>query len=212
MRPLVLQQAVRFDDEAVTREALKRFEDFLAGRPLDPEVRPAALSAAARNGGAREFEAILERYRTEKSPQLRMSLLGTLARFRKPELIDRCLELGLSPDVRPQDIYIVLAWSFRNRNARERTWTWVKAQWGEFVKRYGDGGKMLDRFPLYAGMAFATHQMAAEIGEFFTSHPHPSTERTTSQAVESVELKADWFDRDKDRIEAFLTSWKNTHE
>ena len=68
---------------------------------------------------AQIFEAILERYRKEDSPQLRVSLLGTLGRFRKPELIDRYLDLALSKDVRPQDIYIPMAWSFRNRDARD---------------------------------------------------------------------------------------------
>jgi puromycin-sensitive aminopeptidase len=208
MRPMVLSQAVRFDDEAVTAEARKRFDQFLAGDPVDPDLRPVALYAAARHGGNPEFEAVLERYRTEDSPQLRISLLGTLGRFRKPELIDRYLELALSKDVRPQDIYIPLAWSFRNHEGRFKTWDWLKANWNEFVKRYGDGGKMLDRFPHYAASAFATHEMANEIKDFFESHPHPSTSRATPQAVESVELKADWADRDMDKIEAFMQDWE----
>lgn len=208
MRPMVLSQAVRFDDEAVTTEARKRFEQFVAGEPVDPDLRPVALYAAARHGGAKEFDAILERYRKEQSPQLRISLLGTMGRFRTPELIERYLKMALSKDVRPQDIYIPLAWSFRNREGRDLAWAWVQENWDEFVRRYGDGGKMLDRFPHYAASAYATHEKAAEIKDFFESHPHPSTSRATPQAVEGVELKADWADRDMDKIRAFVKDWE----
>jgi aminopeptidase 2 len=206
MRPVVLQQAVRYDEEAVTAEAMRRFETFVQGVPLDPDLRPAVLYAAARHGGAREFNVILERYRAEESPQMKMSLLSALGRFRTPKLIDRFLDLGISPDVRPQDIFMVLAWGFRNREGRNATWAFVKKHWDLFMTRYAAGGHMLERFPTYAGMGFATHKMAAEIDEFFTTHPHPGTKRPTAQAVEGVNLKADWYDRDKDKIAAFLDS------
>jgi puromycin-sensitive aminopeptidase len=208
MRPMVLSQAVRFDDEAVTAEARRQFEMYLAGEPVDPDLRPVALYAAARHGGQKEYDALVERYRQEESPQLRTSLLGTLGRFRKGDLIDQYLKMALSKDVRPQDIYIPLAWSFRNRDARDKAWTWVQQNWDEFVRRYGEGGKMLDRFPHYAASAFATHDKAKEIKDFFEGHPHPSTSRATPQAVESLELKADWADRDLDKIKKFVSEWE----
>lgn len=212
MRPMVLSQAVRFDDEDVTREANKRFKDYLEGRPIDPDLRPAILYAAARHGGTDEFDAILERYRREQVPQVKISLLGALGRFRKPRLIERFLELGLSPDVRPQDIYIVVAYAMRNREGREKGWQWIQDNWDEFVRRYGEGGHMLDRFPLYAGAGFATHERAKEIKDFFAQHPHPAITRPVAQAVESVELKADWYDRDKAKIQAFADEWSTKHQ
>jgi len=181
----------------------------LEGRPVDPDLRPAVLYAAARHGGADEFDAMLERYRREQVPQVKISLLGALGRFRKQDLIKRYLELGLSADVRPQDIYIVVAYALRSREAREQGWQWVKDNWDEFIRRYGEGGHMLDRFPLYAGGGFATHEMAKEIGEFFGTHPHPAIARPVAQAVESVELKADWYERDKAKIEKYVSEWES---
>jgi puromycin-sensitive aminopeptidase len=212
MRPMVLSQAVRFDDEAVTAEARQRFDQYLAGEPVDPELRSVALYAAARHGGSAEFDSMLELYRREQSPQVKISLLAALGRFRKPALIDRYLELALSKDVRPQDIYIPLAWSFRNREGRDKAWAWVRDNWDEFIRRYGEGGKMLDRFPHYTAWAFATHDKAREIKEFYESHPHPSTSRSVPQAIESVELKADWADRDMDKIGAFIEDWESRQD
>jgi aminopeptidase 2 len=211
MRPLVLQQAVRFDDEAITRQARKLFKEYLEGQSVSPDLRPVLLYAGARHGESDEFDAILDRYRSEQSPQVKISYLSALGRFRKPRLIDRFLDLGLSEDVRPQDIYIIIAWAFRNREARVKAWQWMKDNWDEWIRRYGAGGHMLERFPIYAGSGFATHKMAEEIGEFFDSHPHPATKRPTQQAVEAVELKADWYDRDKLKIQTFLETWERSH-
>ena len=46
-----------------------------------------------------------------------------------------------------------------------------------------------------------------EIDKFFREHPHPVLTRPTAQAVEAVGLKADWWERDRDEIKAFLQKW-----
>jgi aminopeptidase N len=210
MRPVVLQQAVRFDNEAVTAEAKRRFDQYLAGGEVDPDLRGVILFAAARHGRVKEFEAILELYRKETVPQVKISLLGALGRFRKPELIARYLEFALTPEVRAGDIFIVLAWSLRNRDGRDQAWQWLQDNWELWLKRYGAGGHMLERFPLYAASGFATHKMAKEIGEFFAGHPHPALKRPSAQAVEAVELKADWAERDQTDVASFLDTWEAT--
>ncbi len=210
MRPVVLQQAVRFDNEAVTAEAKRRFGQYIAGGEVDPDLRGAILYAAARHGGVEEFEAILELYRKETVPQVKISLLGALGRFRKPELIARYLEFALTPEVRSGDIYIILAWSLRNRDGRDQAWQWVQDNWELWLKRYGAGGHMLEHFPLYAAGGFATHEKAKEIGDFFASHPHPALKRPAAQAVEAVELKADWAERDIADVASFLDTWEKS--
>ena len=208
MRPIVLQQAVRFDDAVITDEAQKHFAVYLNGEELAADQRSVALYAAARHGGQREFEAILKRYRSEESPQVKMSLLTALGRFRKPALIEQFLELGISDDVRPQDFYMIVAWGFRGRESRDLTWAFMKHHWGMLLQRYGAGGHMLERFPIYAAAGFATQEMATEIKEFFAARPHPAITRPSAQAVESVELKADWYGRDKAALMELFSEWQ----
>lgn len=211
MRPAVLQLGVRFDDPAVTAEAQRQFDGYLRGDELDPDLRGVALYAAARHGGQAEFDAILARYRTEESPQVKMNLLSTLGRFREAALTEQFLKLGISDDVRPQDLFMVLAWGFRSREGRDATWKFTQEHWSLFVRRYGAGGHMLERFPLYAAAGFNTQAMADEIGAFFAAHPHPAITRPTAQAVESVEIKADWYQRDKTGLEQYLNEWEATN-
>lgn len=208
MRPLVLSLAVRFDDADVTAEAQKQFTAYLEGHELDPDLRPVALYAAARHGGQKEYDAMLKRYLTEESPQVKMSLLASLGRFRDPKIIAQFLKLGISDDVRPQDLFMVLAWGFRSRDGRDATWEFMKEHWGLFLQRYGAGGHMLERFPIYAASGFASQKMADEIGKFFAEHPHPSITRPAAQAVEAIEIKADWYKRDKLAIAKYIDEWK----
>jgi puromycin-sensitive aminopeptidase len=208
MRPIVLQQAVRFGDEDVTHEARKRFKHYLEGGPLNPDMRSVVLYAAGRYGDKDDYDAMLERYRAEENVQTKLSLLAGLGRFRKKNLIEHYLAFGLSDDVRAQDIYLVIAHSFHNREARVMAWAWLKENWDVLVKRYGAGGHMIERFPVYAASAFATHEMAEAIREFFAAHPHPSITRPVAQAVEAVELKADWYQRDQDKIARFMDQWE----
>ncbi|HVQ44656.1 MAG TPA: M1 family metallopeptidase [Candidatus Saccharimonadia bacterium] len=208
MRPLVLQQAIRFDDETVVKEAKTRWAAWMDGAETDPDVVAALLFAAARHGGEHEFEAMQSRYEREPVPQIKLGLLGAMGRFRQPALIARYLAYALTEAVRPQDLYIALAWGMRNRDGRDATWQWVQDHWNLWLERYGAGGHMLEHFPLFVGAGFATHAKAAEIRDFFDSHPHPALGRPTDQAVESVELRADWADRDAAAVAAFLADWE----
>ncbi len=211
MRPIVLQQAIRYGDEATKQEAKRRFAKYLEDGTIDPDLRVAIYYAVAWDGGEAEFDTILDLYRREQVPQVKQALQGTLGRFRKPELIQRSLDLGISDEVRPQDTIWTIAYGFMNRDARELAWEFTKNNWQLFLKRYGAGGHMLDNFPHYAGMSFSSRKLAAELGAFFSApeNTHPATVRPTAQAVEAINLRAAWYERDKAAIEALLTEWES---
>jgi puromycin-sensitive aminopeptidase len=213
LRPAVLQQALRFEVEGAKGEGLKRFADYAAGGTLDPNVRSAILYAGARFGDAEQYEQLLGLYRKETAPHNRQAQLVMLGRFRQPELAKRTLELSLDTNVvKLQDMVYAISGVCRTRENRELGWKFIQDNWGELVKRFGDGGHMLDRFPGLAGGSFATHEKAKEVADFFAAHPHPAITRPVAQAVEGIELRADWFDRDADDIRAFIQQWRSAQK
>ncbi len=211
LRPLVLHEAVRFDHPGVTAEARRRFGDFHQQGSIDPDLRLAVFYAIARHGEAVEYDTMLEMYRHEQVPQAKRELLMTLCRFRKPELVQRSLELCLSKDVRSQDSVLALGRCLMGHDSRYLAWQFIRDQWDTLVRRYGGGGYMLTRLPEYAGAAFASHQIAEEMAGFFKAHPHPVISRPVAQALEVITLKADWYERDHVRIERFLAEWEGSN-
>lgn len=51
---------------------------------------------------------------------------------------------------------------------------------------------------------FASEERAVEVEEFFKKKQFPGTERTVSQAVETIRLNAAWLKRDRDSLTAYL--------
>jgi hypothetical protein len=208
LRPVALTLALRFAVPGAKDEALKRFADYAAGGELNPNIRSAVLFGAARYGGTEQYEQMLALYRAEQAPHTRQGQLINLGRFTAPELVTRTLNFALSDEVRLQDTVYGLAGVWRARENREQAWQFLQDKWDELVERFGEGGHMLDRFPGFPGDAFATHAKAQEVRAFFEAHPHVLITRPAAQAVESIELKADWFDRDKAEIGRFLDEWE----
>ncbi|HEY6736526.1 MAG TPA: M1 family metallopeptidase [Candidatus Saccharimonadia bacterium] len=212
LRPVALNAALRFDVPGAKEEALKRFADYAAGGQLDPNVRTPVLFGAARYGAAEQYEQMLALYRKEEAPHTRQAQLVHLGRFTQPELAHRTLEFALSNEVRLQDTVYGLAGVWRARDNREIAWQFLQDNWDELVRRFGEGGHMLDRFPGFPGDAFSTHAKAKEVREFFAAHPHVLITRPVAQAVESIEMRADWYDRDRQDIAWFLDQWEASRQ
>lgn len=51
---------------------------------------------------------------------------------------------------------------------------------------------------------FVTEERAIEVTEFFAKHEFPGTERTVSQAVETIRLNAAWLQRDSKAVKEYL--------
>ena len=209
MRPMVLSQAARFDDLGTIAEAKKRFGLYKTDpNSINPDLKGAMLAAVARIGEAAEFSDILELYKHETNPQDKLRLLISLCKFQIPDLAARSLELSMNINlVRPQDCISMIASNLLNRHSAPQTWSFIKQHWVELVNRFGGGGHVLDHIPIYLGMAFSDYETAENIRLFFEQNPHPTITRPVSQAIEMIIKKADWFERDKDNIEKYFSTW-----
>jgi puromycin-sensitive aminopeptidase len=120
-----------------------------------------------------------------------------LTRSTDPKLLIRTLELALSDEVRPQDSITVIGGVLINPHGTDLAWNFIKDNWQLLEERYGEGGKMLDNIPAYAGRGFNRNVQADQLTKFFLkTHPLPVLIRPTKQAIEGVLLKNAWYERD----------------
>src|SRR5262249_2475463 len=116
--PAVVSQA-----RAATMRALK------GGGALDPTLANVVIGTAARHGDAALFDALVAAAERPTAPEEHDRYLFPLGYFRDSALVDRGLDLRLSPQLRSEDTAIYLAPFFANPYARDGAWAFVKSRW-----------------------------------------------------------------------------------
>ena len=143
----------------------------------------------------------------EKSASLheeKLRFIRALSGFPDPELIQETLDRSLDDDhVRSQDTISVMVATASNPHGRELAWRFLKDNWDEFDRRYGEGGFAIMRLVSIAGV-FTTPEKRAEVREFFNTHPVPSAERTIRQVLERMSNNIAWMDKNRDDLDEWL--------
>ena len=194
LRSTVLGQAGAYGNADVLLEAKRRFESYLSNPgSLSPDLRGVAYSLAAHQGDQAVYDQLWELERKAELQEEKMRLLGAISRFKQPDLLQETLRRSLTDEVRAQDAVSLVMVVAGNRHGRDLAWQFVKDNWAEFNRRYGDGGFMLMRLVGITG-SFTSLERAAEVEEFFKTHPAPAAQRTLQQSLERIRLNARWLE------------------
>ena len=109
--------------------------------------------------------------------------LRLLAEFENPELARRSLDYDLSGKVRNQDFAFQLAVGLHIDTNRERTWNFIKANWGKVSAQLttNSGGDLV-----IATGSFCSAEARDEVQNFFSTHKVPATERALKNAIQRI--------------------------
>ncbi len=174
--------------EPVVDEACRRFERWLRDpASLEPNLADSVAVLAARSGDAARFDAILAAAGKATAPQEQRRLLLSLAEFRERPLVDRMLALTLTETLQTQDVVLLLCRALANREARERTWAFVKKSWSRLHRRIPP---MLATRLVEATPSLQTKQLRRDVAAFFAAHPLPPAKRALAQSLERFDLNA----------------------
>ena len=194
LRSTVLSQAGGYGDPEFLSQARERFDTYLKdGSTLHPDLRGLVFSLAAQGGDDTTYDALWELEKKADLQEEKIRLLLALARFSQPELLQETLRRAISDDVRSQDTISVITSVASNLRGRHLAWQFVKNNWDEFDRRYGDGGFGLMRLVSICSN-FVDADKLAEVETFFQEHPAPAAERTIRQALERVRLNVRWLE------------------
>ena len=205
LRSVVLTQMGGYDDKSTVEEARRRFEKYLKDpSSLNPNLRALVYGMVAQSGGEKEFETLRDMARKATLQEEKLRLQGAWSRFQQPELLQKALQLSLSPEeVRSQDTVSLVTAIAGNKNGRDLTWKFVKGNWPELDRRYGAGGFGLMRLVSITG-AFTTEEARKDVEAFFKAHPVASAERTVQQSLERIGLNIRWVARNREPIGQWL--------
>lgn len=207
LRSRVLQLAGYIgQDPEVLAWARKWTDQALQGSgPLDFNVANSAFVLAARNGDAALYDRFAEKQKAAKTPEEYYVYTGALSSFSDPKLIERTLQLALSPQIRSQDALGIVSGIMEQPAGRLLAWNFVKSHWSE-IERIGGG------FPaaevVGATSSFCSSDLRDQVQQFFTEHKVPTAERRLPQSLERIGYCVDL----KSQQGPKLAQWLSEHE
>ncbi len=200
LRSTVLSQVGSYGDAEFLAQATERFDAYRKdAATLHPDLRGLVFSLAAQNGDANTYEQLWALEAGTDLQEEKIRLLIAMARFTQPELLQETLRRALTDAVRSQDTITVITAVAANLRGRQLAWQFVQDNWGEFDRRYGDGGFGLMRLVSICSN-FVDAAKLTEVETFFQEHPAPAAERTIRQALERIRLNAKWLELNRGEL------------
>jgi aminopeptidase N len=176
------------NDAEVQKQARDLAMQYLANSDSVPGTLVSTLlRAAASAGDTALYDRYLARMRQATSdPDEYYRFFNALPSFTDPALVDRTLELSLTPEVRSQDVaQLVGALLTGGAATRDRAWAFVKANWPRYSGKL-DPFQGLPNMITYTG-AFCSKAAADGVRQFFAQNPVPPAERSLRQTLERIE-------------------------
>ncbi|KAL1861140.1 Aminopeptidase 2 mitochondrial [Paecilomyces lecythidis] len=206
LKALAFGSAGMSDDPVVVNAAKDMFKRFAEGdhSAIHPNIRGSVFSIVLKNGGEKEYDVILDRFRNAPTSDEKNTALRTLGAAENPALIKRTLDLASGDEVKNQDIYMPLAGLRGHANGIEARWEWLKTNWDAIYKRLPPSLGMLGTVVQITTASFCTEKQLKEVEEFFASKDTKGYDRAVEQSLDAIRAKIHWLKRDRSDVENWL--------
>ena len=152
---------------------------------VDATLVDASFPVAAAHGDAALYEAFHARLKNTSSPQDYYRYFYALAQFRDPALLKRTLEWTLTPEVRNQDLRIVLR-VLDNPAGQQLAWDFIRERYADIQNKAGQS-IFGAQFGYRAVGVFCDAKSEQEAQSFLAEHKVPGMERVGTTAARARE-------------------------
>ncbi len=162
---------------------------------MDATLVDASFPVAAAHGDAALYDTFLDKLKSASSPQDYYRYFRALAEFRDPALLNRTMTWMLTPEVRNQDLRIMMD-VLRNPAGQQLAWNFIRDHYGDIQKKAGQS-IFGAQFGYYAVGVFCDAKSEQEAQSFLDEHPVPGLERVGRQQIERVNQCIDLRQREE---------------
>jgi puromycin-sensitive aminopeptidase len=204
LRSTALGNLGHYGNKSTINKSLELFQLYCRNSDeVHPDIRGVIFNITAQNGDTPIFNQMLDLERKVTLQEEKVRLHGALANFSEKSLLNRSLEISLSGRIRAQDSIRIIVGVSSSQLGRSIAWDFIRENWTEIDKRYGDGGFALNRLvSLVSGFSEASR--IEEIEKFFDDNPTPAAARTIQQALERIYLNIAWKNKFSKELSEFL--------
>ncbi len=198
------------NDPEVIQQARVMVQQYMKDTTsIDPTLAGAVVSVAARNGDTELYNQYKAQLQKVKSPQLYYLFFYALAEFPQSPLIEQTLQSTLTPEVRGQDL-LILVRLLKNPSSQNAAWDFMRQNFDQIMKKTGGGLGGAGVF-LYGAQSFCSTQQANDVRQFFEQHSFPGTERNQREAVEAINACVELRGQEESNLAAWLKESGNSN-
>lgn len=193
-------------DKKIIKAAQEMFAKFANGdkKAIHPNIRGSVYGIVLQNGGSKEYDTLLNEYRTAQDADERNTALRSLGRVTDPALIQRSLDLPLSDDVKGQDVYLPISGLRNDQKGIEMLWEWVKKNWEPLNVKCPASLGMLGSVVSISTGGFTHEDQLKAVKTFFDGKSTKGFDRSLQQVSDGITAKARWLQRDGKDVEEWL--------
>ncbi|KAI8093157.1 aminopeptidase [Halteromyces radiatus] len=217
LRSLAISNAGLSKHQTIIQEAKTRFWSFIQGntQSLHPNLRSTVfkivLTETTNNDNnnnelARAWEALLAMYQDENLPSdQRLMILVALGCVKDAELIQRYLAMG-ETQVRSQDVVYIYSSLSDNSMGRDALWMHFTEHYEALHTRFGKNISLFGRVVESCIHGYKSMDKLKEIKLFFKDKDTKEYDRPLQQALEAVQVHAQWVERDSENVANWITT------
>jgi aminopeptidase N len=150
---------------------------------IDRALAFAALRVAARRGNEAFYNKIKDRLKTARTPGDVTQYQQSLAQFTDPVLLEKTLELAISPEVRSQDSALLISFALLQPESQKLVWDFVRSHW---EKIQALDPELAGIYIVRSAGSFCDAGLRDQLQDFFAAHRDPASARTLKQSVERI--------------------------
>ncbi|PQK14315.1 hypothetical protein BB8028_0004g12450 [Beauveria bassiana] len=205
-KTLMFASAGGSGDEKIIQAAKDMFAKYVTGdkSAIHPNLRSSVFTLALKHGGAKEFDQLIEIYRTSSVTSERNTILRCMGRAEDPELIQRSLSMVFGPDIRNQDCTSALGGYRAYPHGIEAIFEYLIKNWDLIIKNVGDNASLLGGVVAITTGGATKPEQLAKIEAFFADKNTSAFDQTLNQVKDSIRARIAWLERDRDDVAAWV--------
>ena len=195
---------------SITKIAIEMFEKYITGTSsaIPVLLKGVIFAVVAREGGVENYNKMFDLYKNSDNSDERLIALRSLGKFPEAELMQRTLGYVLDGTVLNQDIYTPLIEMRSTKAGVLALWEWVEKNIDVVIERLHPSSPLLGHLLTVTVSGFTTYQDISKVKAFFDKRDTKGYNNSLAQAIDTIEAKAQWVQRDAEEVEQFLKDSK----
>jgi len=205
LRTLAVGQASAAQDEGVIKELKSRFKYYVEtgdNSKIPADLQRVVYVAAVREGGRREYDAVVKLYDKPKTPTEKIAAIAGMCTSQDPELLQETLEF-VSNKARDQDITSFFGLMGGNFKGRRLLTKYFQDNYDVLLKRLNYSFHYVVK---YSSVYYASEVDLKKIESFYKDKDTSKYYLALGQALDTIRSKSKYIARSTDD----LWSWESS--